>query len=78
MPLSAVLFDLFGTLVPTFSGARFRQCLARMAGAVGVSPEDFSRLWLRDTARDRGTGVYRTAGLPQRGYPLSGLSQARA
>ena len=62
MPLSAVLFDLFGTLVPTFSGARFRQCLARMAGAVGVSPEDFSRLWLRDTARDRGTGVYRTMG----------------
>ena len=62
MPPAAVIFDLFGTLVPTFSRAHFRQCLARMAGAVGVGAEDFRRLWMRDTARDRGTGVYRTMG----------------
>ena len=57
----AVIFDLFGTLVPNFSKHELDGVLSEMAALLSAPPEPFVRLWL-DTFPQRATGVYRTKG----------------
>ena len=52
---AAVVFDLFGTLVPKWSRVLALENNARMAGDLGVSVEDFQRAW-DTTFEDRETG----------------------
>lgn len=52
----AVLFDLFGTLVESFSMAEYKQVLAGMAAELAVPAEDFIPLWLDDCFTPRMTG----------------------
>ncbi|HUS59105.1 MAG TPA: HAD family hydrolase [Planctomycetota bacterium] len=59
MKYSAVIFDLFGTLVATFSSRKYKNLLCSMAAAVGASPDHFSRLWL-ETCNDRWSGAFAT------------------
>jgi len=52
-----VIFDLFGTLVATFSAVRYRRLLADMAQAAGAPADEFSRLWL-ETCDQRWSGAF--------------------
>jgi len=61
MPYEAVIFDLFGTLVPPFTSGPFEQLVAEMSAAMGVDPAAFRRAWVYDTADARMTGAYGTA-----------------
>ena len=54
----AVVFDLFGTLVPEFSRSDFYDSVRSAAGALGLDVEEFEREWIR-TAHERQTGAYR-------------------
>jgi len=53
----AVVFDLFGTLVPEFSRSDFYDSVRTAAGALSLDAEAFEREWSR-TAHDRQTGAY--------------------
>ena len=55
----AVVFDLFGTLVPEFPLDRFHAALARAAGVLGADPAGFRREW-EATALDRQLGTLPT------------------
>jgi putative hydrolase of the HAD superfamily len=59
MKYSTVIFDLWGTLVPSLSNQEYLLVLERMATSLSVPPDDFSRIWF-DTARERGTGTLHT------------------
>lgn len=52
-PQQAVIFDLFGTIVPKFDVENFRRSAALSARLVGVEAEAFTRAW-RDTWSDTG------------------------
>jgi putative hydrolase of the HAD superfamily len=41
----AVIFDLFGTLIPGFPEVEYRQVLEKMAVALSVPPADFLKFW---------------------------------
>ncbi len=58
MVCRAVIFDLFGTLVPPFSAAPYERALAEMVAAVGLDPVAFRRMWLYGTADGRMTGAF--------------------
>jgi putative hydrolase of the HAD superfamily len=60
MKYDAVLFDLFGTLVPAFPAVDFRRSLDGMAEALGMEAEAFHRSWAFETWKDRATGVFET------------------
>ena len=51
----AVVFDLYGTLVPEFAREDFRARLARTAGVLGVPADAFLAAW-EETSLDRQTG----------------------
>jgi putative hydrolase of the HAD superfamily len=53
----AVVFDLFGTLVPEFSRSDFYDSVRAAADVVGVDREAFEQGWIR-TAHERQTGAY--------------------
>jgi putative hydrolase of the HAD superfamily len=53
----AVIFDLFGTLVPEFPRSDFYDAVRHMAEVLGVQPEAFVELW-SETAVLRQTGAY--------------------
>lgn len=55
----AVIFDLFGTLVPTFPLQETRRVLAEIAALFGVPADDLLRVW-RETTRQRQTGAFPT------------------
>jgi putative hydrolase of the HAD superfamily len=59
MKYSAVIFDLFGTLVDNFSYQEHRDMLSEMAEAISVPSDDFIKLWI-ETFRERVTGVFNT------------------
>jgi putative hydrolase of the HAD superfamily len=46
MKYKAVIFDLFGTLVPSFSTREYRQVVQKMATLVSAPPETFWRMWI--------------------------------
>lgn len=56
-PVDAVLFDLYGTLVPEYSKADFYASVAAMAGAVDADGDAFRAAW-DATARARQTGGF--------------------
>ena len=59
MKYSAVIFDLFGTLVDSFSRPEYESVLVEMAAIVGIPRDKFVRLWL-DTFQERNTGIHPT------------------
>lgn len=46
MKYEAVIFDLFGTLVNIFSRAEYNRVLMKMAAALSIPADDFSRAWI--------------------------------
>ena len=59
----AIIFDLFGTLVDSYSVQGYNRLLTDMASALELPGEDFSKLWTklwRDTTYERGTGIFKT------------------
>jgi len=57
MKYTAVIFDLFGTLVDNFSFQEHERVLTQMALVLSAPPKDFIRLWL-DTFNERATGIF--------------------
>ncbi|HET9000826.1 MAG TPA: hypothetical protein VFP86_14405 [bacterium] len=55
----AVIFDLFGTLVPNFSKLELERVLCEMATLLGAPPQHVVRLWL-DTFPQRAVGTFPT------------------
>jgi putative hydrolase of the HAD superfamily len=56
MRYSAVIFDLFGTLVDEFPYEDYQSVLGQMASVLKVPFADFKRLWY-ETAHERNTGI---------------------
>jgi len=56
-PFDAVVFDLFGTLVPEFSRTDFYASVRAAAEVLGCDPDAFERAWIR-TGGLRQTGHY--------------------
>lgn len=59
MKYMAIIFDLFGTLVDSYSVQGYNRLLTDMASALELPSEDFSKLW-RDTTYERGIGIFKT------------------
>lgn len=59
MKYKAVIFDLFGTLVPNMALLEHRAVLTRMAHVLSAPPDDFARLWF-DTFDERSTGIFQS------------------
>ena len=59
MAFRAVIFDLYGTLVPEFPHQDFYASIDHMATVLGVDPVAFRDGW-NETVVDRQTGVYKT------------------
>jgi putative hydrolase of the HAD superfamily len=55
--VAAVIFDLYGTLVPEFPRSAFYETVAHMADVLGADPSRFRAEWDR-TAVDRQTGAF--------------------
>jgi len=60
MSLTAVVFDLFGTLVDSYSAQKHEQVVTDMATILGAPRDDFARLWGQETYADRMTGRFPT------------------
>ena len=56
----AIIFDLFGTLVSTFSSLRHDYVLWEMADVLGVEREAFAEVFDNEMRRDREVGKYPT------------------
>ncbi|MBN1190041.1 MAG: HAD-IA family hydrolase [Dehalococcoidales bacterium] len=56
MKYRAVIFDLFGTLVPNFSEKAYRRTVKDMAGILSVPDENFLELWA-DTFEESILGI---------------------
>jgi len=56
-PFDAVVFDLFGTLVPEFSRSDFYGSVRTAADVLGCDRDAFERGWI-ETAHERQTGGY--------------------
>jgi putative hydrolase of the HAD superfamily len=59
MKYKAIIFDLFGTLVDSYSVQGYNRYLTEMASALKLPEEDFSKLW-RETIYERGIGIFKT------------------
>jgi HAD superfamily hydrolase (TIGR01509 family) len=57
--IKAVIFDFFGTLVPSFGTAGYRAVLSEVARLLGVPPDVFVEKWITDFTK-RMTGEYPT------------------
>jgi len=57
----AVVFDLFGTLVPGFSTVNYDSVVAAMAADLGVPPQEFNRAWNDEMWPDRVVGRFADA-----------------
>ena len=55
----AVVFDLFGTLVPEFSKKDFFRSVREMAAVLGADPDRFEAAWT-GSALERQTGGFAT------------------
>jgi putative hydrolase of the HAD superfamily len=56
---TAVIFDLFGTLIPNMSLSEHRAVLTRMADVLSAPPAGFVQLWF-DTFNERSTGIFQS------------------
>jgi putative hydrolase of the HAD superfamily len=59
MKYRAIIFDLFGTLVDTYSVQGYNKLLTDMALALELPIEDFSNHW-RNSTYERGIGIFKT------------------
>ena len=59
MKYKAIIFDLFGTLVDSYSVQGYNRLLTDMASALELPVESFSKFW-RNTTYERGTGIFKT------------------
>ena len=59
MKYTAMIFDLFGTLVDSYSVQGYNRLLTDMASALELPDEDFSKHW-RNTTYERGIGIFKT------------------
>jgi len=59
VPIRAVIFDLYGTLVPEFPHEEFYASIDHMATVLGADPAAFRAGW-NQTVAERQTGVYKT------------------
>ena len=59
MKYKAIIFDLFGTLVDSYTVQGYNRLITDMASALEVPIEGFSKLW-RDTTYERGIGIFKT------------------
>lgn len=59
MTIRAVIFDLYGTLVPEFPHEDFYSSIDHMASVLGADPAAFRDAW-NETVVERQTGVYAT------------------
>jgi putative hydrolase of the HAD superfamily len=57
MHFSAVIFDLFGTIIKDITGPPYDRAVQQMASVLSVAYEDFSRLWF-GTVYERNTGHF--------------------
>jgi putative hydrolase of the HAD superfamily len=55
----AVIFDLWGTLVPGMPRQEYQLVLERMAASLSVPLDDFNRIWF-ETARERNLGTIKS------------------
>ena len=60
MKYEAVIFDLFGTLVDSYTAREHESSLSQMASVLRIAPNDFARLW-SDTFTQRNTGIFQSA-----------------
>jgi len=61
MQYDAVIFDLFGTLVPSMEGDAYEDSIHRTGIAAGAEPGAFLRVWIEpELAQRRMTGRFRT------------------
>ena len=59
MKYKAIIFDLFGTLVDSYSVEGYNKLLTEMASALELPSKEFSRYW-RNTTYERGIGIFKT------------------
>jgi len=59
MKFKAIIFDLFGTLVDSYSVQGYNRLLKNMAAALELPGDDFPKIW-RDTTYERGIGIFKT------------------
>ncbi|HEA70451.1 hypothetical protein LCGC14_0747950 [marine sediment metagenome] len=59
MKYKAIVFDLFGTLVDSYSVQGYNKLLTEMASALELSHGDFSKIW-RNTTYERCIGIFKT------------------
>ena len=59
MNYSAVIFDLFGTLINDITGPPYNQAITEMASILSVDEDDFNELWF-GTLYERNTGRFVT------------------
>lgn len=59
MRYSAVIFDLFGTLVPDIMGPLYQVVAEKMAKVLSVPADQFSELWF-GTVYERNIGIFQT------------------
>jgi len=57
MTMHAVIFDLFGTLIPHLLADEYRCVTDAMAVCVGAHPDDFARVYGAETWHQRATGT---------------------
>jgi putative hydrolase of the HAD superfamily len=57
MSVRAVIFDLFGALVPNILAAEYQRMADAMAAAVGAQPAEFAHTYSAGTWQERATGV---------------------
>jgi len=57
MRFSAVIFDLFGTIVEDINGQPYESAVQKMAAVLSANHDDFSRLWFA-TVYERNTGLF--------------------
>jgi putative hydrolase of the HAD superfamily len=58
MSARSVVFDLFGTLVDSFSASEYEDLLRGMGVAIGAEPEEFLRAWYASSDR-RAVGAHK-------------------
>jgi putative hydrolase of the HAD superfamily len=59
MKIKAIIFDLFGTLIDSFSVQKYKQVLSEMASSLSLPEEPFYELW-HNSFNQRALGTFKT------------------
>ena len=59
MQYKAIIFDLFGTIVDSFSLTEYNHLISQLSSVLSIPSEKFSQMWYK-TSKQRGTGVFKT------------------